>query len=472
MCPVIVGGHPPEADALIGIQIDLPARDAHRGDTHASRERESANDHRCVDHARDMADPIDQIGELERPVPRRITRFDSGRDLRGQHIRRVESGIDLHHGNEAANEKCRANEKHDRQRHLDDHQRTPKPPPSGSCSAASAILQRGRQVWPRQLKRRNDTEQQAGDNRRSRGRGEHTQVDGNQGNARKIVRERVFEKVNTPRCDDDCAQSAGNREHQTLQHELANQPPSAGSECGANADLALARSRPGEQQVRNVRTGNEEDDADRTKQHQHPRPGTRTHHVVDERPHADVVVLVPVRVRLFDRTGHLVHLRLRPPDGDVRLESGDHLEVVASRGRIAHVLIRGHDVRNPDVGAVKSADRIHEFGRHDSEDLVSTLATFDISSSIVRPTTSGSPPKLRRHSPSLNTTTRSRPATSFSAVKGRPMAGRTRSTSKKEAVTRSGTRDCGSAPGSRSVSQPLAIAAIDSNTCCSATQSM
>ena len=76
--------------------------------------------------------------------------------------------------------------------------------------------------------------------------------------------------------------------------------------------------------------------------------------------------------------GHLVHLRLRPSDRDARLESGDHLEIVASRGRIAHVLIRGHDVRNPDVGAVKSADRIREFGRHDSEDLVSTLATFDI----------------------------------------------------------------------------------------------
>ena len=51
------------------------------------------------------------------------------------------------------------------------------------------------------------------------------------------------------------------------------------------------------------------------------------------------------------------------------------------------------------------------------------------------------------------------------------MAGRTRSTSKNCAVTRCGTSDSGSTPGSRSVSQPLAIAAIDSNTRCWAAQS-
>jgi hypothetical protein len=67
--------------------------------------------------------------------------------------------------------------------------------------------------------------------------------------------------------------------------------------------------------------------------------------------------------------------------------------------------------------------------------------------------------------------TRSRPATSFSIVNARPMAGATRSTSKKLAVTRWGTSDSGSTPGSRSVSQPLAIAAIDANTRCWATQS-
>ena len=84
---------------------------------------------------------------------------------------------------------------------------------------------------------------------------------------------------------------------------------------------------------------------------------------------------------------------------------------------------------------------------------------------------SGSAPNRRRHNPSLMMATRSRPGTSFSTVKVRPNAGAARRTVKKPAVTRCGTSDSGSRPGSRSVSQPLPIAAIDSNTRCPASQS-
>ena len=78
------------------------------------------------------------------------------------------------------------------------------------------------------------------------------------------------------------------------------------------------------------------------------------------------------------------------------------------------------------------ADRIGEVRRHDADDLVAPALERNRAADDRR----DPPPKRRRHRPSLRTATRWRPSTSFSAVNARPMAGCTRSTSKKPAVTR------------------------------------
>ena len=113
------------------------------------------------------------------------------------------------------------------------------------------------------------------------------------------------------------------REHEALDHELPDEPPAAGAERGADADLALARAGAREQQVRDVRARDQQHDADRAEQHQHPRLRARADDVIAQRPHADPVVLVPHRMRLLECRGHLIHLRLRLRDGDARLQPRD-----------------------------------------------------------------------------------------------------------------------------------------------------
>jgi hypothetical protein len=73
---------------------------------------------------------------------------------------------------------------------------------------------------------------------------------------------------------------------------------------------------------------------------------------------------------------------------------------------------------------------------------------------IARPTTDGSAPYRRVHNPWLRTTTRSRPGCSSSREKVRPSAGRTPSTSKKLAVTRTPATCSGSVPPLRLYPRP------------------
>ena len=117
------------------------------------------------------------------------------------------------------------------------------------------------------------------------------------------------------------------------------------------------------------------------------------------------------------------------------------------------------------VGAQR-ADRILEIGRHDADDLVGATFERDRASDDAGVAAEPAAPQpIAENDDPMS-------AVDFVLGGERPAdAGRTRSTSKKPAVTRCARRSSGSAPGSRSVTAPPAIAAIDSNTCCCATQS-
>ncbi len=103
---------------------------------------------------------------------------ESRRDLHGQHVVRIEPGIDAHQRDEAADEERRADEQHHRERDLGDDEHAAHALPAGAgARAARAVLQRLREIGPRQLQRRDDAEEQAGDERQAGGGGEHAQVE-------------------------------------------------------------------------------------------------------------------------------------------------------------------------------------------------------------------------------------------------------------------------------------------------------
>ena len=112
-----------------------------------------------------------------------------------------------------------------------------------------------------------------------------------------------------------------------------------------------------------------------------------------------------------------------------------------------------------------SSPTVHPAGTHSSRaalqnwkvkfaGMTPTTTYASPSMRIARPTTDGSAPYRRVHNPWLRTTTRSRPGCSSSREKVRPSAGRTPSTSKKLAVTRTPATCSGSDPPLRLYPRP------------------
>src|SRR5262249_30023041 len=60
--------------------------------------------------------------------------------------------------------------------------------------------------------------------------------------------------------------AAGYRQHHALREQLADDAPASGSQSGANRDFASAPSRPGQQQIRDVSTSDQEHETDRAQQ--------------------------------------------------------------------------------------------------------------------------------------------------------------------------------------------------------------
>ena len=180
----------------------------------------------------------------------------------------------------------------------------------------------------------------------------------------------VLRYLHRPPREHGCEHGTENREDETLDHQLPDQTPASRAERRADADFTLTRSRAREQQVGDVGTGDEQHDTDRPKQHEHPRFGAGPEHVIDQRPDANQVILVPHRVRVQYRRADLRHLSLGLLERHARLQPRDALQVIAARADHTRAFVRRNDVRDPQVGWAQRSDRILEIGRHDPDHFV------------------------------------------------------------------------------------------------------
>ena len=118
-------------------------------------------------------------------------------------------------------------------------------------------------------------------------------------------------------------------EHHAFGEQLAKHAPTAGANCGADGELALAHGRARQQQVRYVGAGDEENESDRAFQHQQFEPGVAYHGFAHGK-HADAFGFVhPLRIGAAKLLADYFHFSAGLLDGDAGLESRGDREIVA-----------------------------------------------------------------------------------------------------------------------------------------------
>ena len=260
MSAVAAAPPPPEVD-----QAPLPAERQHgrRGDGGDARKRAQAG----LEFAHAIPDLL-ATGVL---IP--LQRDPEGHRLFGREARRHPRHLD-----EAANEQSGAGEQHDRERHLRHDQRGAHAVGAAARRPATAALaQRPLSRAARRLQRREQTESQAGDEGDTEGE-EHdgaVQADGLE--PRNVGRLSGHQRPGRPVGDHQADDAAGKAEDDRLGQQLPEQPAAAGPHRHADRELTLTRRRTRQQQVGDVRAGDQQHQADRTEQHEE-----RPLHVTDD----------------------------------------------------------------------------------------------------------------------------------------------------------------------------------------------
>jgi hypothetical protein len=111
-----------------------------------------------------------------------------------------------------------------------------------------------------------------------------------------------------PLPEHDAERTAQHREQHALGEELADDAPPGRAHGEAHAQLADARVRAREQQVRDVRAGDQQHERDREPEQQEHRPGLADQGLADQH-RAEHLVAVGVDIVLGDRGGDLRQLR-------------------------------------------------------------------------------------------------------------------------------------------------------------------
>ena len=159
----------------------------------------------------------------------------------------------------------------------------------------AAIARRG--VRARQVQRRRQPERRARRSRNAERRDKRRAVDAELRHARqqaaaaeidreleeprRVDRRQALDQPHRAERDGDAADAAGQREHDALGEQLADDAPTAGADRQPHADLALARGAAREQQVGDVGARDQQDDEHRGGEHAHLRPDRIDDQVLD-----------------------------------------------------------------------------------------------------------------------------------------------------------------------------------------------
>ena len=297
----------------------------------------------------------------------------------------VEPEVDALERPQRPQHQARADEQDDGQGHFGDDEAVPE---SGAAAAgrrvAPAFFHRVRQVRAQQTRRGGDAENHRGGQGDADREQQHAPVDGCAGDAGNARRVPPREQAHADPGERKPGGGADAGEHEAFGEQLPHEIPRGSGASRPHGHLALARLRPREQQVGDVRAGDEQEEADRAEQ-QPDRAADRADDLLAQRQHDGVElhlrrVEAVARPALRDCVQVVADLR----DGRARREPAGRVIPVAAVVRTRAV---------PPVRGPQHAGRWLEVcRRYQSAGMMPTTSCGAPLIWIVRPTIEGSPP--------------------------------------------------------------------------------
>ena len=152
------------------------------------------------------------------------------------------------------------------------------------------------------MDRRHQPKRHAREQRTCQREHQHGKVDANLIGARNARRRQHRQRARRPISQQQAAGGADQAERRALGEHLPHEPPAIGADRGSQRQLAKTAGTSSEQQIGDVRAGDEQDEAHRSRKEQERRPRV-AHHRLEQRRNNHALVGVVGRVLLLEPRG-------------------------------------------------------------------------------------------------------------------------------------------------------------------------
>ena len=238
------------------------------------------------------------------------------RQPRAQHTVRIESGRHALQRDRALNQQRRARQQQQRQRQLADDQRRAQPiADAGGGGVAPGAAQAGLDVRSRRADGGREPEDEGAQERHADREQDDEAVEPRLLETRHSRGTHRHERADADLRQREPEQRGGQREHEALGQELADDPRPPGAERRANGQLARPRRAAREQQVGEIAARDQQHEADRAEHHEEPRPIV-SDDIVRHRDHQETQRLRVLRIQRLDARDEAPEIAERLVPGD------------------------------------------------------------------------------------------------------------------------------------------------------------
>ena len=207
---------------------------------------------------------------------------------------------------------------------------------------------------------RRQTEDDAAEQRNHDGEREHSQIQLRPDERRERHGARCDQRRQRDLRDRHARQRAEQRQHAAFGDELPQQASLAGAQCRAHRDFVLPGVGPADQQIRDVRAGNQQHQGDGG--HERQDDGRAAEHIICQRTDLDTTLLVGLRIGRIQLARNHVEFRARRVERRAGLEARERLKPAVT-AVVERRAAQGE--RHPELRRVGHAGKAR---RHDADD--------------------------------------------------------------------------------------------------------
>ena len=205
------------------------------------------------------------------------------------------------------------------------------------------------EIGLRSLKRGNEAEDDAGQQRNAERERESAPINPDLVNARDLNLVDFDQRADPEPCQRQSESAANHREQRAFGQQLSNDAAPSGAKRRSDRHLFLPVGRPRQQQVGDVRAGDQQNEADDSHQYPQRLANVADHEFIKRlRGQSPVAAIRAGHILLSQIGGYGVQLGLRLPDLDAGLESRDYEEVFVGQTVIVQ-LFAGERDRRPQI---------------------------------------------------------------------------------------------------------------------------